>query len=234
MSFIAVLACLYLQHIDNDIVYETVGKKPLMLDAYRPATPNGKVFIAIHGGGFTGGNKGGNTGELCRYLSSRGFTCFDINYRLQKDVGGTLQNATNAAVDDAVSAYNWVVKNANTYGGDPRLVSVGGSSAGAITALYATYSRKLPVKSVVDLWGGMYGKENDIKSGSPPLLIVHGINDKVVSIALARAMENRAHMANVSVRFLSHDGGHGIDLNSTIRKATILEHIESFLHETMK
>ncbi len=231
---VALLSFLIAQHVDNDIVYTTIGTKQLKLDAYRPPIPNKKVFIAIHGGGFTGGSKGGNTGELCRYLSKRGFTCFDIDYRLQKDVGGTKQDATNAAVDDAVAAYNWVVKNAENYGGDPRLISIGGTSAGAITALYAAYSRKLPVKSVIDLWGGMYGKENDIKTGSPPLLIVHGINDKVVSIALARAMENRAHAANVSVRFLSHDGGHGIDLNSSIKKATILEHIESFLHETMK
>lgn len=231
---IALLSCILAQHVDNDIVYATVGNKPLMLDAYRPPIPNGKVFIAIHGGGFTGGNKGGNTGEICRYLSGRGFTCFDINYRLQSDVGGTKQDAINAAVSDAGAAYKWVTENAKTYGGNPLKISIGGSSAGAITALYATYSRRLAIKSVVDLWGGMYGKESDIKRGDAPLLIVHGVSDKVVSITLARAIQNRAKMVQVPVRFLEHDGGHGIDLKAVINKATILEHIESFLHETMK
>jgi hypothetical protein len=51
---------------------------------------------------------------------------------------------------------------------------------------------------------------------------------------LARAIQNRAKMVQVPVRFLEHDGGHGIDLKAVINKATILEHIESFLHETMK
>ncbi len=234
MSYIAILAGISFQRVDNDIVYATVGKTQLTLDAYRPSSPNGKVFIAIHGGGFTGGKKGGNTGELCRYLSGRGFTCFDINYRLQSDVGGTKQDAVNAAIEDATTAFNWVTKNATTYGGNPSRIAIGGSSAGAITALYATYSRRLPVKAVIDLWGGMYGKENDMKRNDPPVLIVHGVNDKLVSISLARAIENRARAVQVPVRFLSHEGGHGMNLNATIKNFTILEHIDSFLRETMK
>ena len=235
MIAIALVSSVLFQHVDNDIVYATVGGKQLMLDAYRPATPNGKVFIAIHGGGFTGGNKGGDTGVICRYLSGHGFTCFDINYRLLKDVGGTIrQVAIDAAVDDANSAYNWVVANAKAYGGDSQKIAIGGSSAGAITALYATYSRRLNIKAVVDLWGGMYGKETDMKKGDAPLLIIHGENDKVVSMSLGIALQNRANAVQVPVQFFSFPGGHGTDLNTVIKKDTILEHIESFLHEAVK
>lgn len=235
MNMIALAVCLSFQHVDNDIVYTTVGTQKLMLDAYRPPTPNGKVFIAIHGGGFTGGSKGGDTGQICRYLSGRGFTCFDINYRLQKDVGGTgLQPSINAAIDDATAAYNWVVQNAKTYGGDPEKIAIGGSSAGAITALYATYSRRLHIKAVVDLWGGMYGKETDMKRNDPPLLIIHGDNDKVVSQSLGLALQNRANAVQVPVQFFSFPGGHGTRLDTVIKKDTVLEHIESFLHAYMK
>jgi acetyl esterase/lipase len=234
MSFISLLVCFALQHVDNDIVYSTVGDKQLKLDAYRPPTPNGKVFIAIHGGGFTGGSKGADTGGICRYLSGRGFTCFDINYRLLKDVGGTDKTvAISAAITDATAAYNWVVANASTYGGDPGKIAIGGSSAGAITALYTTYSRRIRVKAVVDLWGGMYGRETDIKQGDAPLLIIHGENDKVVSMSLGRALQNRALAVHVPVQFFSFPGGHGTSLDTVIKRDTVLEHIESFLHESM-
>lgn len=233
MILASVLALVPFQTVDRNIVYRKVGDKSLSLDAYKPAQPNGRVFIAIHGGGFTGGAKGGNTGELCRFLVGRGFTCFDIDYRLQKDVGGNIQNAINAAIEDAIAAHSWVTKNASQYGGNPNKIAIGGSSAGAITALYTTYSRRVPVRAVVDLWGGMYGSEKDIRSNDPALLIVHGRNDKTVSFGLAEALNNRAKAVNLRVRFLANDGGHSLDLRTTIDHYTILEHIDSFLREAM-
>lgn len=231
---VALIASLALaQSIDGNIVYTKVKGKELKLDAYRPAQPSGRVFIAIHGGGFTGGSKGGDTGVICSYLMKRGFTCFDIDYRLQGDVGGKRQDAMTAAIDDTIAAYNWVVKNAKTYGGDPNKISIGGSSAGAITALYVAYSRRVAVRSVVDLWGGMYGKESDIRKGDAPLLIVHGKRDNVVPYHLALDLANRAKIAGLRYRFLSADGGHGLNLNGEIDHYTILAHIESFLRETM-
>ena len=233
MSFIAVLACLSLQHIDNDIVYGTVGEKKLLLDAYRPPTPNGRVFIAVHGGQYTSGAKGGETGEICRYLSKRGFTCFDINYRLQKDVGGDISNALKIAIDDTITAYHWVEKNATTYGGNPGRIAIGGVSSGAVIAMTTAYSRRIGARAVVDLWGGLFGEQSDIHRGDPPLLIVHGLNDKVISIAMARAIENRAKSVKVPVRFLLHRGGHAIDLTKNINRYSVLEHIDSFLRETI-
>lgn len=231
---ISLIAGVLFQHVDNDIVYSTVGKKELTLDAYRPREANGRVFIAVHGGGFKTGSKGGNTAELCRYLSSRGFTCFDINYRLQSDTGGSIQDATNAAVTDVVSAFNWTIKNAKTYGGNPDKIAIGGSSAGAIASLYATYSRRLPAKAVVDLWGGMYSKETDIRKNDAPLLIVHGKSDKIVPYTQATILNNRAKKVGINVRFLSTNGGHSLDLNTSIGGYTIFEHVDSFLRETIK
>lgn len=231
---IALLSALIIQHVDNDIVYATVDSKPLKLDAYKPPIPNGKVFIALHGGDFTNGSKGGETGELCRYLSKRGFTCFDINYRLRKDVPGDINKVLMAATNDAMDAFSWVEKNAKRYGGDEYHISIGGISAGAVIAMTAAYSKGIKVRCVVDLWGALFGQRTDIKRGSPPLLIVHGLNDDKISISTARAMENRAMEVKVPVRFLMHSGKHGIDLNKSINKMTILEHIDTFLRESSK
>jgi acetyl esterase/lipase len=231
---IAILASLMFQHVDNDIVYATTDSKKLTLDAYRPAQPNGRVFIAIHGGEFVKGSKGGETGELCRFLSKRGFVCFDINHRLQKDVKGDMSKALSSAVTDAIEAFRWAETNCAKYGGDKYKISIGGISSGAVIAMTAAYSRGIKVRSVIDLWGGLFGEQSDIKRGAPPLLIVHGLNDKTISISMARAIENKAINVGVPVRFLLHQGGHGIDLNKTINRYTILEHIDSFLRETVK
>ncbi|MEI7577096.1 MAG: alpha/beta hydrolase fold domain-containing protein [Armatimonadota bacterium] len=228
-----VAAIILAQQVDRDIVYRTINGKSLQLDAYRAAKPTGRVFIAIHGGGFTGGNKGGNTGELCQYLSQRGYTCFDINYRLQNDVGGSIQTAIDAAVDDASAAYNWSVANAAKYGGDPKRIAMGGGSAGAITTLFTTYSRNTPVKAVIDLWGGMYGKESDMKRGEAPLLIIHGRNDRTVAFSHATNLVNRAKSEGIKHKLLANESGHSIALGTRIEGKTLLEHIESFLNENL-
>ena len=233
MSLISLLACMAFQHVDNDVVYGTVEEKKLMLDAYRPPTPNGRVFIAVHGGEYTSGAKGGETGEICRYLSKRGFTCFDIDYRLQKDVGGDVSRALKIAVDDTITAYHWVEKNATSYGGNPGRIAIGGVSSGAVIAMTTAYSKRIGARAVIDLWGGLFGEQSDIRHGDSPLLIVHGLNDKVISIGMARAIENRAKNVKVSVRFLLHRGGHGIALTKTIDHFTVLEHIDTFLRETI-
>lgn len=221
------------QSLDRDVVYQKVNGKSLTLDIHRPAKPNGRVFIGIHGGGFTGGSKGGNTGELCQYLSQRGFVCFDINYRLQRDVGGSLQNAVDAAVDDAVAAFKWVQTNAKQCGGDPNRIAIGGSSAGAITSLLATYSRNLPAKAVIDLWGGMYGRENDLQKGEAPVLIIHGRKDRTVPFTHATALADRAKSQGVKYQFLSNDSGHTINLNTKIDGDTLLGHIHRFLESSI-
>ena len=231
---IALLACMMFQHVDNDIVYTTMGDKKLMLDAYRPATPNKTVVITVHGGEYVNGSKGGQTAEVCRYLANRGFTCFDIDYRLQKDVGNDLSKVLAASVSDTVEAFHWVETNCRSYGGDPNRISILGISGGAVTAMTAAYSKNVGVHACVDIAGGLFGQQSDIKMGDPPLLIIHGLNDKVISIGLARAIQNRAIRQKVPVRFIQHNGGHKIELTKEVGRFTLLESIDSFLRESIK
>ena len=128
---------------------------PLKLDIYTPNTTNTQrpVFVYIHGGGFYGGSKQQvPLPNFAHYFASRGWVFVSIDYRLQSDYGTVPQewvtfseNLPNAIAEqflaiypaqrDAKAALRWLVANANTYHINTNYITVGGGSAGAITAL---------------------------------------------------------------------------------------------------
>jgi poly(3-hydroxybutyrate) depolymerase len=98
--------------------------------------------VFIHGGSFAGGTKtSSEIVDMARTFARKGYVTASISYRL--DPVGCLPGgdarvcltAITQAKDDAQSAIRWLRANAHTYGIDTRRIAVGGSSAGAITAL---------------------------------------------------------------------------------------------------
>lgn len=116
----------------------------LFLNVFTPAnaTPNSKlpVFVWIHGGGFAGGSGGGTDGSK---FAKAGVIVVSINYRLGRAgwfahpaltaEGGLHGNYGNM---DQIAALKWVRDNIGVFGGDPAKVTLGGSSAGAISTAY--------------------------------------------------------------------------------------------------
>lgn len=168
--------------IVSDIIYaeglshESVNsanstRMPLELDLYVPNndSENRPVFMFIHGGGFTGGDKqGGNIFALANYYTSRGFVFASINYRLLNDFGSIPQawEATTSFVDpnqvpqyyaiypaqrDAKAALRWIVANAETYNINTDYITVGGGSAGAITAITLGISNEEDFRDEFDI-----------------------------------------------------------------------------------
>ena len=133
---------------------------PLMLDVYVPNNDleNRPAYLFIHGGGFIGGSKQGNSiRNLANYYTSRGWVFFSIDYRLRDDRGTVPQAwhdystslpneqaaqflAIYPAQRDAKAALRWVVANASTYNINTDYITIGGGSAGAITAITAGIS----------------------------------------------------------------------------------------------
>src|ERR1700677_1521342 len=70
-------------NLQRDIEYGTAAGKSLNLDAYVPpgAGPF-PVAIIVHGGGWSGGDKGRDITVLFGPLSDAKFVWFSINYRL--------------------------------------------------------------------------------------------------------------------------------------------------------
>jgi len=99
----------------------------------------------------------------------------------------------NNATEDTKIALKWIKKNARSYNFSTRSIGIGGSSAGAMTALnlaYLSTQKIIPVKAVIDMWGGMANAEL-IKKNAPPVLIYHGDDDKVVHVDYAYALKKQ-------------------------------------------
>ena len=107
----------------------------------RVYTPQGSgpfpVLVFFHGGGFAIGSIK-NYDELCQALTNAA-SCMvvSVEYRLAPE------HKFPAAVDDCYAATKWVAENANTIGGDPTRIAIGGDSAGGnLTAVIALMARE--------------------------------------------------------------------------------------------
>ena len=198
-----------------------------LLDLYIPTTaaPAGgyPVFLFVHGGGFAGGDKSDKTGynAICKNMAERGYAVVSMNYYLTKkyekgascasqmkdglpasgEFDPLIQKSVRNASDDATLVLKWMKKNAKKYHLNTDFIAVCGGSAGAMTVLHLTYvsgQKVLPIRAVVDLWGGM---ENPSKIEAPaaPMLIFHGDEDALINVAYAYAFEKRMNEIGAQV-----------------------------------
>lgn len=106
------------------------------LDIYRPRSgvPAGApVLIHVHGGMWMFGDKKWEGAPLLSHLASRGWVCFNVNYRLAP------KQLFPAQIVDVKRAVAWVREHAAEYGADPSFIAItGGSAGGHLAALAAT------------------------------------------------------------------------------------------------
>jgi len=117
----------------TDIPYLPTGEDHHRLDVWRPIDSSRPrpVLLYIHGGGFRILSKDASW-VFALAFARRGFTVFNINYRLAP------KHPFPAALEDVSAAWRWILDNAEHYGGDPNNVVVAGESAGGNLALGLT------------------------------------------------------------------------------------------------
>lgn len=98
-------------------MYKPTGKGPLPMVVY------------FHGGGWVIGKNQDYDQTLKTLANKSGAIYVSPEYRKGPE------NKFPAAHDDAYAAYQWVIKNASTVGGDPKKVAVAGESAGGNLAM---------------------------------------------------------------------------------------------------
>ncbi|MFM8891420.1 MAG: alpha/beta hydrolase fold domain-containing protein [Planctomycetia bacterium] len=123
--------------VHEDITYNVLGTRALLLDLYTPKTrPDAPlpVVLFVHGGGWLDGSHRVDR-PVAMSLAKKGFAGIAVEYRLGREA------RFPAAVWDVKAAVRWVRKNAAAYGLDPdRIVVAGGSAGGNIAGLVGVTS----------------------------------------------------------------------------------------------
>jgi len=202
-------------HKRADITYgyaidQTDQNVALKLDLYTPkgdTVTSRPAIVWVHGGGFSGGDK--TSIELvdeANQFARKGYVNASINYRLAPE--GCVGNPGPSCIigivqakEDAQTAVRFLRSRAAKFGIDPRRIAIGGSSAGAITALNVGYSPNDPgpgdhqrfssaVQAVQSLSGAAILTAPD--PGEAPALLFHGTADPLVPYAWAQATVQEA------------------------------------------
>jgi poly(3-hydroxybutyrate) depolymerase len=209
-------------NVTSDLVYGSNtsfsgATTSLTLDFYEPATDTATarpLIIWVHGGSFIGGSKTDfDVQELSNRFAKKGYACASINYRLgffPIDSANAIK-AVVRATQDLKAAIRYFYKDkatANTYKIDTNRVFIGGSSAGAITALHVAYldqecelsdylnstnlaalgglegtsgnpGYSTKVVGVINLCGAL-ARYSWLEAGDVPLVSIHGTADATV------------------------------------------------------
>lgn len=114
----------------HDVVYANAGERPLKLDVYKPAEPNGAAVLLVHGGGWSRGSKD-MVAPAARHLAGQGFVVMAQEYRL------TGEAPFPANLHDVKRAIRWARTNADNLGFEADRLCLEGHSAGAHLVLLA-------------------------------------------------------------------------------------------------
>jgi acetyl esterase/lipase len=214
----------------------------LKLDIYEPTgdtITERPAIVWVHGGSFCCGDK--TSPELvdeATTFAKKGYFNVSINYRLEP--GGcsasgptpTCITAIMEARDDAKTAVRFLRTNAATYGIDVTRIAIGGSSAGAITALNVGFSSgedpTAAVGGAVSLSGARLFSGGTLDSGDAPSLLFHGTADTVVPYQWAVNTYNAAIAAGLD-SFLTSWAGAG-HVPYTGHRTEILDQTTNFLY----
>ena len=118
----------------DDIAWPHVATP--MLTVVRPAKPNGAAVLICPGGGYARVAVGRTGGGIARDFASRGFTAFELLYRLPHDGWAA---GPDVALQDAQRAMRVIRAGADRFGIDPaRVAATGFSAGGHVAARLAT------------------------------------------------------------------------------------------------
>jgi len=149
---------------DATQLYASLDGKSLYADIYlsKHAAGNGRLtpVLMLHGGGFAYGSRSLGTGNWDRWLTVRGYTVFDVDYRLYPPV------SWNRAAPDVACALAWVAAHASQYHVAPERALLMGQSAGGALAMQVAYG--LADGSVKSSCGGVPSQPRAVVALYPP------------------------------------------------------------------
>ena len=160
----------------------------LLADIYTPkddSSENRPLFVMLHGGAFIFGNKE-EAGQVawCRFFASLGYVAVSMDYRLGFHPNkSSYAAAEQAAVEDLEQALAYLLARKDLRI-DPERVFLGGTSAGAATALSLAYrpaqeDAPYRIRAVANCWGYVHSLDI-LENARVPILSFQSKRDPVV------------------------------------------------------
>jgi acetyl esterase/lipase len=210
--------------VTEDIHYRTAVDQEgdavdLVMDLYQPVgdtVDERPMIVYVHGGAFRGGNE--NSPELvdqAHHFARLGYVVGSISYRLNDPGCTSVTVACLTAIvharEDAQAAVEFVRDNAAGWDVDTDRIAIGGTSAGAITAVNVAFSTverpAAGVGAAVSLSGASIGTTPN--PGDAPVLLFHGTEDGLVPYQSAVNTKSAADEAGVRAVLNTWEGaGH--------------------------
>lgn len=222
----------------------------LRLDMYQPAgdTVTARPAIVwVHGGSFCCGSK--TSTEIvdeANVFARKGYVTVSIDYRLASGGCTTADivrcvTAIGHAREDAQTAVRFLRSQASAYRIDPDRIAIGGSSAGAITALNVGYSPENPgpgdhqgfssaVRAVQSISGAQLAS-GPINAGDAPALMFHNTNDPLVSYSWATTTVDQARAAGLLVVLRTWEGSGHVPYST--HRTQILDETRNFFYHRL-
>ena len=129
---------------------------------YRPTDAPGPIVVYFHGGGWTVGSLDSHDRWCRRLAAGSGVAVLAIDYRLAPE------HRWPAAVDDAVSALEWVARGARTLRVDGPVAAAGDSAGGTLVALACLRLRDTDPRALPDLQVLLYAN-TDLTGQQPSM-----------------------------------------------------------------
>ncbi len=215
-----------------------------------PGTGNHTAVLLIHGGGWKVGDKR-DYRWLCRQIAQRGMVGIPVDFRLATGAPG---HQLQDQLADLQLAVDFIVRHAIDYHIDVRKLCTFGSSTGGHLALVLGIAGHVGTggfRCIVDEFGPtdlityhtpaalLFGNVAPAEAARlerahsplfmvtahvPPILIVHGTDDKMVPYAQSQALDAALRSARAPVQMLTFAGGHGF---SNTTKETYLSYLNA-------
>lgn len=238
---------LYTVKTSNNIKYGTAvgynGKpEDLFLDIYEPndeSSENRPLIVFVHGGSFVAGDKSVYS-ENAVNMAKKGYVVSSINYRLDTTRANNPYNARSPDLDkpigtsreDTLMAIRFLIGKSQDYRINTEKIFLGGSSAGAVTALYTAFSEEVDakkIKAVYAIAGTVVEDDLDIiDENDPPTIMFNGTTDTIVPYSMATATIDKLKSKGVTANLVTYQGaGHGI---ISQKNADIHQKLTEFLY----
>jgi acetyl esterase/lipase len=202
---------------------------------YRPERPDGRALLAVPGGGYDFVSVENEGINVARTLGPLGVTVFVLGYRLP---GEGWADPQDVALQDGQRAMRLIRSRAREFGIDPAQLGTIGFSAGGLVSASLAVAHDDPVYERVDaadagsarpayaglvypvitgdlmrigrLPAARFDTDRRVHRDTPPVFIVHALDDPGVPAAQPLAMMAACQAAGVPVEahFLQ-EGGHG-------------------------